>query len=146
MKFIWHKSNSFLSLKPITQVYCVCFDDLGNVLIKREPGKLWNLPGGTIEYNETPVQTLERELEEEVDVVVGDNKMIGYYKVVSNKPTIYQLRFAAMIHKLNTQTKDPDIDLINERKLVKPNKFFDYVKIEDYRPMLSEAIKWFEKK
>jgi len=126
-------------------VYCVCFNSSGHVLIKREPGKLWNLPGGTVEHNETPIQTLERELEEEVDVVVGDNKMIGYYKVVSSKPTIYQLRFAAMIHKLNTQTKDPDIDLINERKLVKPNEFFDYVKIENYHPMLDEAVKWFEK-
>jgi len=33
MRFIWHKSSNFLSLEPITQVYGVCFDGKGNILI-----------------------------------------------------------------------------------------------------------------
>jgi len=145
MKFIWHKSGSFLSLKPVTQIYGICFDNLGRILVIRESGKSWNIPGGTPELGETPTQTLKRELEEEVDVSIGVNEMIGYYEVVSNKPTIYQLRFAAMLDRLKTQTKDPDTGLINERKLIKPNEFFKYIKIEDYRFMLDEAVKWYKK-
>jgi len=146
VKFIWHKNDSFLSLNPITQVYGVCFNDSGRILIIREHGKSWNLPGGTPESGETPIQTLKRELEEEADVTIEDNKMIGYYKVVSDESTIYQLRFAAMLHEVKAQAKDLNTGVINERKFVDPNEFFGYIQIEDYRPMLDEAIKWFQKK
>ncbi|MFH1705706.1 MAG: hypothetical protein ABH867_02265 [Patescibacteria group bacterium] len=78
-------------------------------------------------------------------MVIGKNKMIGYYEVVSDKPTIYQLRFAALLHELKSQTKDPAAGVINERKLIEPNEFFEYVQIKNYRSMLDEAAKWFEK-
>ena len=145
MKFIWNNSNSFLSLKPITQVYGVCFDDSGRILIIKQQGKSWNIPGGTPKAGENPSQTLIRELDEEVDISIGKSEMIGYYEVVSSKPTIYQLRFVAMINELKVQTVDPATGVISERKLIKPNEFFNYVKIEDYRPMLNEAVKWFKK-
>jgi len=80
-----------------------------------------------------------------VIMVIGKNKMIGYYEVVSDKPTIYQLRFAALLHELKSQTKDPAAGVINERKLIEPNEFFEYVQIKNYRSMLDEAAKWFEK-
>lgn len=123
MKFIWHKKDNSLSLKPITQVYGVCFDRAGNVLIMRTPGKSWNIPGGKPELDATPEVTLKRELEEEVDVTISKNKMIGYFEVVSDEPTIYQLRYAAIIDKVNPQTMDPATNTINERKFVKPNEF-----------------------
>lgn len=145
MKFIWHKSSNFLSLKPITQVYSVCFDDKGNILIIRTPNENWNIPGGTPENNETPEQTLRRETKEEADVTIGKNAMIGYYEVVSGKSTIYQLRFAALLDEKKPSTIDPASGVLNERKFVSPDEFFRYVKIKDYEPMLDEAINWFKK-
>jgi hypothetical protein len=71
--------------------------------------------------------------------------MIGYFEVVSDEPTIYQLRYAAIIDQINTQTVDPATNEINERKFIKPNEFFDYIKYEEYKPMLDEAVKWYEK-
>ena len=85
MKFTWHKNTNFQHLRLITQVYGVCFNKDGNILILKEPNKEWNLPGGTPKSNETPVQTLKRELEEEVDVTINKNQMIGYFKVLSDK-------------------------------------------------------------
>jgi len=145
MRFIWHKSSNFLSLEPITQVYGVCFDGKGNILIISSDNKCWNIPGGTPENNETPEQTLKRELKEEADVVIGENSMIGYYEVVSGKSVIYQLRFAALIKKKNKLTIDPALKVVNKIKFVPPNEFFKYVRIKDYHPMLDEAISWFEK-
>ena len=145
MKFIWHKKDSFLSLDPITQVYGVCFDNSGNILIMRTPGKSWNIPGGTPEINENPEIALKRELEEEVDVSISLGKMIGYFEVISDKSTIYQLRYAALIEEVNSQTIDPATNEINERKFIKPNEFFDYISYYEYRPMLDEAIKWYKK-
>ncbi len=144
MKFIWHKSSNFLFLKPITQVYGVCFDSKGNILIISSDNNSWNIPGGTPEDDETPEQTLRRELKEEADMVIGENSMIGYYKVVSGESVIYQLRFAALIKKKNKLTIDPASGVMNKRKFVLPNEFFKYIKIKDYRPMLDEAISWFE--
>jgi len=145
IKFIWHKSSNFLSLKPITQIYGVCFNDMRKILIIRTPNKNWNIPGGTPENDETPEQTLRRELEEEADVTIGKNTMIGYYKVISNKSTIYQLRFAALLDKKKPLTIDPALEVVNERKFVPSDEFFNYVKIKDYKPMLDEAISWFKK-
>ncbi len=145
MKFIWHTKSDFLSLKPITQVYGVCFDRSGNILIMREVGKSWNIPGGTPESNETPEITLKRELEEEVDITITRCEMIGYFEVVSDEPTSYQVRYAAIIDKINPQTIDPATNAIHERKFIQPNEFFDYIHYEEYRPMLEEAIRWCEK-
>jgi len=145
MKFIWHKSSNFLSLKPITQVYGVCFNDKGNILIIRTPNENWNIPGGTPENNETPEQTLKRELEEEADVTIGKNAMIGYYEVISDKSTIYQLRFAALLNEMKLSTIDPALGVVNQRKFIPSNEFFKYVKIKDYRLMIDEAVNWFKK-
>ena len=145
MKFIWHKSSNFLSLKPITQIYGVCFDNKGNILIIRTPNGNWNIPGGTPENNEIPEQTLKRELKEEADVTIGKNAMIGYYEVVSDKSTIYQLRFAALLNEKKPLTIDPALGVVNERKFVSLDEFFRYVEIKDYEPMLNEAISWFKK-
>lgn len=123
----------------------MCFDLVGNVLIMRTPGKSWNIPGGSPELGEIPEETIKRELEEEVDISISQNGMIGYFEVTSDKPTIYQLRYAAIIDKVNPQTIDPASNVINERKFIKPNEFFDYIEYEEYRPMLEEAVKWYEK-
>jgi len=145
IKFIWHKGSNYLSLKPITQVYGVCFDDGGNILIIRTPNENWNIPGGTPEDDETPEQALKRELKEEADVTINKNAMIGYYEVISSEPKIYQLRFASLIKEKKPQTLDPALGVVNERKFVPPDEFLKYVKIKDYRPMLNEAISWFKK-
>lgn len=145
IKFIWHKDSNYLSLKPITQVYGVCFDDKGNILIIRSPNENWNIPGGTPEDDETPEQTLKRELKEEADVTISKNAMIGYYEVISDKPTIYQLRFAASLNEIKPSTIDPALGVVNERKFVPLDEFFKYVKIKNYRSMLNEATSWFKK-
>jgi hypothetical protein len=54
MEFIWHQRNNYFLLTPITQVYGLCFDGQGNILIMRTPGKSWNLPGGTPKPGEAP--------------------------------------------------------------------------------------------
>lgn len=147
MQYIWHEDTNFHRLDPTTQVYGICFDEGENVLIMKEAGKEWNIPGGKPQGDETPAQTLKRELLEEVDVIVDKYQMIGYFEGISDKPTFYQLRFACTIETIKEQTIDPDPikHAIHERKFVKPSEFFDFVKIEDYRPMLDKAIQWYEK-
>ena len=145
MKSIWHKDANFQHLNPITQVYGVCFDKKGKILILKESSKGWNKPGGKPKSSETPIQTLRRELAEEVDIEIDKYRMIGYYKVILNNSIFYQLRFACRVKTINQQTPDPASDSLNERRFIMSNEFFDHVKIEGYRTMMDEAIKWFKK-
>ncbi|HEY4512145.1 MAG TPA: NUDIX domain-containing protein [Candidatus Paceibacterota bacterium] len=88
----------------------VVFDGKGRVLLcKRGANKkiapnMWHLPGGTIEFDESSVETVERELKEELDLnvitILPTNTVLNYridgdlyqthvfWVEVSNKPTL----------------------------------------------------------
>ena len=64
-------------MKILTVAACALVDADGRVLLAQRPeGKpmagLWEFPGGKVESGETPEQTLIRELEEELGIVVKE--------------------------------------------------------------------------
>ena len=64
-------------MKLVLVVACALLDADGRVLIAQRPeGKpmagLWEFPGGKVETGETPEQSLIRELEEELGIVVKE--------------------------------------------------------------------------
>lgn len=66
-----------MSLKLVLVAACALIDTDGRVLIAQRPaGKamagLWEFPGGKVEVNERPEQTLIRELKEELGIVVSE--------------------------------------------------------------------------
>ena len=64
-------------MKIVTVAACALVDPDGRVLLAQRPeGKpmagLWEVPGGKVETGETPEQSLIRELEEELGIVVKE--------------------------------------------------------------------------
>lgn len=123
----WHETTDFSKIKPITQVYGVCFDDKGKILIINIE-KDWLLPGGHPKKNEDFEETLKREALEEGDIEICDLKPLGYQKIweKNKKKAIYQLRYFARISRIRKQTIDPATGKIPERKFIKPSEFLRY--------------------
>lgn len=114
----WIKTKNLEKYKPHYQVYAVCFNENGEVLVRHD-GEKYSLPGGTPEKGETVMDTLKRELIEELDVTVKKAIPLGVQKVEEkNGRFFYQYRFICLIDKLLPQTPDPDTGRIYERLLV----------------------------
>jgi ADP-ribose pyrophosphatase YjhB (NUDIX family) len=128
----WIKTDNVESFSPVTQVYGICFNENGEILICRESKKgNWLIPGGHPEKGESIESTLQRELSEEVDVKVKNIKILGVQRVdIPDSPskTHYQVRCICLIEKLLPQTPDPASGNTWERKLVPADKITEYVK------------------
>ena len=54
------------------------------LLIKRLDVPVWVLPGGGIEDNETPIEAVEREVQEETGITVTASRLVGIYLPVNS--------------------------------------------------------------
>jgi len=65
--------------------YVLCRDDGGRILLTRftqagspDSGK-WTMPGGGMEWGEDPLETAERELEEETGLIADIGRVLGVF-------------------------------------------------------------------
>ena len=124
----WYPTHDFSKINPINQVYCVCFDKIGKIVVVSLNRQKWLLPGGTPEKNETPMETLVREVDEEADLDLQDIQPIGYQKIenLDSGEVFYQLRYFARIKNIKSQTIDPAVGKILVREFILPEEFSKY--------------------
>lgn len=134
--YTWIPTVEIEKYQPIRNVAGICLNDNQEVLICRETEEEgWKLPGGRPENNETPTETLKRELVEEVDIVVNDIKAIGTQRVdFPNNPKqsegdlFYQARYFCKIEKIFPQSIDPDTGVLYDRKFIPIKELNNYLK------------------
>lgn len=127
----WHPQKDLSNLENVEQVYGICFEKDGRMLIVNTTGN-WCLPGGTPEKDESFEETLKREVDEEADVEIDNLIPLGYNEIKrfnkdsSKKDVFYQLRYIAKIVKVKKQTPDPAYNKISKRRFINPKDFFKY--------------------
>jgi|SRR3989344_940408 len=139
------------SLKPVTQVSGMCFNDKGKiVIVSSRPGK-WGIPGGKPENGETKEETLKREVSEEACLTLGKIAPVGFLEIIfPNNPNkvegdhFYQARFIGIIGSVNKMIKDPATGILFKRKLIKPGEFIEYVKWGDADELVKGSLKKFK--
>lgn len=130
----WIRATDLSPFKPITQCHAVCFDERGDILIIRVPGRAWHLPGGTPEAGESSEETVARELLEEADVAVKEIRTLGVQQVdFPNNPNLnegehyFQARFICRVQEVKPQTPDPATGLTWERRFVPAAEVTEYI-------------------
>lgn len=137
--------TDFSRISPITQSSGVCFDEQGRILLMRQTGKRWNIPGGTTEANETPEDTMRREVYEETTIVLGDCSPIAYQEVVEDGVIIkYQTRFACLIKTIEPQKPDPDNGHIHELAFIEPELVMNYIEYPQFQQLFDIAVRWYK--
>lgn len=110
-------SNDFSHLEDVKQVYSFLLNkDMTKILLaihKRDGG--YTLPGGHVEKGETLIQTLIREIKEETNKDIYEDKILPFfyqrtYKKINEKWTTdeVQVRYIVVMKNDNKFISDPD--------------------------------------
>ncbi len=130
VRFTWMYGADFTKYAPITQSYGIVFDTNGNIVLVQWENGEWGLPGGTPEKGETPLDTLNREFMEEVDIEIKNPILLGVQKaelIGKKSACVYQVRFVGLVKRIHAPTPDPDGGLINKRKFVNHKLIKKYI-------------------
>lgn len=154
MTFTWMQMENLEGISPIMQVYGICFNQSGEILVARKSGKShWAIPGGHPEGTETIQETLIREMIEEADVKIKNIHVVGVQQVdFPNNPRLdegelfFQARCVCEVDELLPQTPDPDGGHLWERMFVPQEKVTEYVEWGvTGDAMFNDAIKLYKK-
>lgn len=143
----WHNGEVPSKLQT-RQVYGVIFTKDGRMLLKVEnkfTKKVYSLAGGTPEeFDQDRIETLRRELKEEVNTEIEDKVLLVGYQTISGDgdlPDYAQVRMTAMIKKIGPRQPDPDNGKTYERILTSPSRAIELLKWHDGDKLINEACR-----
>ena len=131
-----------MSLTTVLVAACALIDVDGRVLIAERPaGKpmagLWEFPGGKVEQGERPEQTLIRELQEELGIVVSE-PCLAPLTFASHAYSDFHLLMPLYVCRRWQGTVTP---MEGQRTAwVKPNKLRDYKMPPADEPLVSHLM------
>ena len=113
--------------KILQAVHGFCFYGDKLVVVYANDKGYWTFPGGGIEPEETYEQAVIREVQEESNMKVLHQELIGYIDVYEKDRVIRQNRSFCVVEPYGDFINDPDND-ITEIKLIDPKNYGEYVK------------------
>lgn len=130
-----------LGVRTIKAVHAYCFYRGKLVVVWAEDKQYWTLPGGGIEEGETIEEAVIREVEEESNMKVLKQVLLGVQDIFEGENIVSQTRSLCIVEPHGPFISDPDGD-ITEIKLVDPSdlkQYVDWGEIGDH--LLERALK-----
>lgn len=115
-------------------VHAYCFYEDKLVVVYAASKRYWTLPGGSAEKGEETRDAVQREVKEESNMRVLDQRFIGYQDIFEPGRIVRQTRSVCLVEPYGQFMQDPDGD-ITEIKLIDPQdykKYFDWGPIGDH--------------
>lgn len=106
----------------------------GKMVLVLHPKSGWMPPGGGIETGETYEEAVVREVKEETNMRVIEQRIIGFQDIVEPNRTVRQIRSFCIVEPYGEFESDPDGEIM-EIKLIDPSdykKYFDWGFIGDH--------------
>jgi 8-oxo-dGTP pyrophosphatase MutT (NUDIX family) len=135
--------SNFINFDSISErfpvsVKSILIDDQRVLLIKNERDE-WDLPGGKIEKNDNVIETLIREVKEELNITIDNYTILLAKKYLFRKQEIIVITYYSKI------TKDDPIKLSFENI---EYQFFSYNKLNELKltPWAKESLDEFKNK
>ncbi|MDQ7735761.1 NUDIX domain-containing protein [Halomonas sp. SpR1] len=98
--------------------FAVILDDVSRVLLAhRTDFDTWNLPGGKVEYLETPWQAVEREVLEEVGLTVRVDHLAGVYSMPERETVAFTFLCTSTGGAISLSGEADDIRWFNSNDL-----------------------------
>ncbi|MFA6459016.1 MAG: NUDIX hydrolase [Candidatus Paceibacterota bacterium] len=119
--------------KILLTVHAICFCRGKLVIVYAHDKGYWAPPGGGIELGESYEQAVVREVREETNMKVLNQKFIGYQDIYESDRIFRQTRSVCIVEPYGPFIKDPDGD-ITEIKLIDASdykKYFDWGEVGD---------------
>ena len=108
--------------KRYTQVSGYIFDNDNNLVIVKSEN--WTIPGGHPEKDESPEDTLNREVYEEACITIKDLIYLGAVEVKENNDIYYQLRYPANVDRVDSFKNEFEV---SQREFVSLNDLNNYI-------------------
>ncbi len=132
---VYNDIDSELDLgdKKIQGVHAYCFCEGKLVLVYSKKKGYWTPPGGGVEAGESASDAVIREVKEETNMRVIEQRFIGCQDINEPQGVVSQTRSICIVEPFGQFSNDPDGD-ITKIELIDPadyKKYFDWGEIGD---------------